>query len=168
MPLTDQLCTECGSRWAKYEPGICEACYRRRRRGAEFRRGICAHCGIEFVSKLKFSEKSGRRGIYCSRACKTAARVADGRQAEAAARHRYKRLYGLTLEQVAEMRGGTCAICGSQGTEGRWGNLHIDHDHDTGRVRGALCHSCNVGLGYFKHDPALLEAAGHYLIDVTP
>jgi len=78
-------------------------------------------------------------------------------------RHYYKREYGLTVEQVAEMRAGGCAICRAPNGGGRHGQLHIDHDHVTGRVRGALCDGCNLGLGKFRDDPALLEAAIRYL-----
>lgn len=52
---------------------------------------------------------------------------------------------------------GVCVICGS--TE----KLTIDHDHNTGMVRGALCTNCNLGLGHFKDDPELLEFAALYL-----
>lgn len=52
---------------------------------------------------------------------------------------------------------GRCVICGSEG------NLHLDHCHDTGILRDLLCHHCNVGLGHFRDNPALLRAAALYL-----
>ena len=51
----------------------------------------------------------------------------------------------------------SCIICGA--TE----SIVVDHDHRTGRVRGALCHRCNLGLGHFKDDPELLELAAMYV-----
>jgi hypothetical protein len=73
-----------------------------------------------------------------------------------------KTKYGITPEQYDEMleaQGGGCAICGKP--PGKTA-LHVDHCHETGRVRGLLCFSCNAGLGQFKHDPELLEAALMY------
>ena len=40
---------------------------------------------------------------------------------------------------------------------------HLDHCHETGATRGILCPSCNQGLGKFREDAALLEAAARYL-----
>lgn len=45
-----------------------------------------------------------------------------------------------------------CGICGQPST-------HIDHDHNTGRIRGPLCNRCNRGIGFFHDDPKLLRQA---------
>lgn len=54
-----------------------------------------------------------------------------------------------------------CATCGSEDPGPK--AFHIDHDHTSGRVRGFLCHSCNIGLGNFKDNPETLAAALVYL-----
>lgn len=59
----------------------------------------------------------------------------------------------------------TCAICGAGLDEPATKNTHLDHDHETGAVRGFLCLLCNHGLGHFRDDPALLARAVEYLAD---
>lgn len=76
-------------------------------------------------------------------------------------RNRIKTRYGITEERYRELvaeQGGTCAICKEPS-----GQLHIDHDHVTGRVRGLLCGTCNRGLGMFKDDADNLRSAITYL-----
>lgn len=53
-----------------------------------------------------------------------------------------------------------CAICANLPPRRK---LAIDHDHLTGEKRGLLCDRCNIGLGYFKDSPKMLETAAAYL-----
>lgn len=73
-----------------------------------------------------------------------------------------KKLYGLTPEQYTELferQNGVCAICQEMTTD----RLHIDHCHETGRVRGLLCGKCNKALGLLKDSTKLLDRAKEYL-----
>jgi len=74
--------------------------------------------------------------------------------------------YGISQEDYERMlaeQGGVCAICGGDGKEGRFGMLHVDHCHKTGKVRGILCDSCNLALGKFRDDPKVLRRAAEYV-----
>lgn len=55
-----------------------------------------------------------------------------------------------------------CSICSADAPGGR-GRFHADHCHDTGRLRGLLCHACNIAIGNLKDDCDLLEKAIEYL-----
>ena len=112
------------------------------------------------------------------RAAAEAERVRRWREAHAAdpafaERNRLRqlfRLYGLepaeahTLFDAFYSR---CAICGQVETAvsrtGRPKSISVDHDHDTGRIRGVLCDRCNLALGYLRDNPDLLRRAADYL-----
>lgn len=71
-----------------------------------------------------------------------------------------KKEYGITVEEFDEMiltRGGMCDICEKSA------KLCVDHDHNTGKIRGLLCSPCNVSLGGFKDSLENLTAAVDYL-----
>lgn len=63
-------------------------------------------------------------------------------------------------------QGGVCGICKDERTSDR--RFHIDHDHETGAVRGLLCHACNTGIGSLRDSPDLLRAALTYLEESRP
>ncbi len=72
-----------------------------------------------------------------------------------------KQKYGITLERYAEMvkeQQGKCAICGTAETQ-----LKVDHNHQTGKVRGLLCHLCNAMIGCAREDIDILASAAAYL-----
>ncbi|EFF90159.1 recombination endonuclease VII subfamily [Streptomyces sp. e14] len=73
---------------------------------------------------------------------------------------RLKREYGLTEAERDELiaaQGGVCCICLSAPPK------HVDHCHETGRVRGVLCFNCNSGLGLLRDDPDVMYRAADYL-----
>lgn len=83
-------------------------------------------------------------------------------------RERHLGRYGLThemFELILESQGNVCAICGTDEPGNTRGPaaFRVDHDHDTGEVRGLLCNKCNIAIGYLKDDPALLRRALEYL-----
>lgn len=73
--------------------------------------------------------------------------------------------YGITLaeyEARLAAQGGRCACCGTEEPRGA-GSFRVDHDHETGVVRGLLCNPCNAGLGLLGDSPAALMRALRYL-----
>lgn len=85
------------------------------------------------------------------------------RTARNAFRRELKHKYGMSVEAFEAMRGeqnGLCKIC-SRINDGK--RLFIDHDHDTGRVRGLLCNPCNMAIGALREDPNLFAKALHYI-----
>jgi hypothetical protein len=73
--------------------------------------------------------------------------------------------YGIgadDFDQLVNQQGGVCPLCGRENPE------HMDHDHETGQVRGVLCFNCNGGLGQFRDSIDALENAVSYLIRADP
>lgn len=83
--------------------------------------------------------------------------------------------YGVTPEQYEQMlaeQGGLCAACGNPETvSSRAGSgprpLCVDHDHETGAIRGLLCSRCNSALGLLNDDPNRLLMLVDYLKRTT-
>ena len=57
---------------------------------------------------------------------------------------------------------GCCYICGRHQDEFKF-KLAVDHCHETGKIRGLLCHYCNKALGMFDDNVEILQSAILYL-----
>ena len=92
---------------------------------------FCKHCNIDLSTVVS-------NGFEC-KSCKN-----------------YLSRYGMNRVQVAELhksQNGCCAICNYEvklGSRRKGDSGYIDHCHETGRVRGILCHPCNTQIGYFE------------------
>ena len=115
----------------------------------------CASCS-EVKPVTEFHRARSQSGGYnCY--CKTC-RKALGAEAH------LRRAYGMTnaeFKAMVDAQGGLCAICVERPA------VHVDHDHETGQVRGVLCFPCNAALGQFRDRIDLLARAASYLETTT-
>ena len=111
----------------------------------------CVKCGEEFTPTSAAQK-------YCS-----------GRCWQSAARKRKKPENRVSIpsaeyKQLLESQNNKCAICGIEGGENNRGDkLAVDHCHDSGKIRGLLCHKCNTALGLLKDSKDYLQSAIAYL-----
>ena len=82
------------------------------------------------------------------------------RQIQRVKEHKARVKYGMTLEEYESRQAIPCAICGMVTS-----NQVIDHNHNTGEVRGVLCASCNKGIGLLGDSIPTLKRAICYLQD---
>lgn len=113
---------------------------------------VCSTCGEEKPPSAYYKDQHypDHRQKQC-RAC----RLNVGRASR----------FGITVSELTDFvndRGNKCEVCGSSE-----GNMHLDHSHDTGKIRGLLCHGCNVSLGLVKEDPETLRGLANYIERTT-
>ena len=100
--------------------------------------------------------------------CKACRKILDGKR-RVSGYWRAKGLksnYGMSLQQyeaLHQAQGGKCLICMTSDPGGQGDKLHVDHNHETGKVRGLLCTNCNRGLGFFQDQIENLTNAIQYL-----
>lgn len=128
-------------------------------------RHICKTCWIARQAGYRQNESEAiRQGRRDRRNA-----LARSRYARDPFHHRRRMLkhnYGLSVDDYFDMlerQQGKCGIC--KGRSNGRGDFHVDHCHDTGKVRGLLCAKCNLLLGHADDNTKLLRAAIYYLID---
>jgi hypothetical protein len=117
----------------------------------------CKRCDQEKpVEEFNFKPGRGDYDIDC-RSCHSE-REKERRRANPSDRSRKAQLarYGVTLEELVERQGHPfCALCTKNIAD------CVDHDHETRRVRGALCRVCNMALAYFEDEAWMKRAAAY-------
>lgn len=126
------------------------------------RRIICPHGLARFSCRPCTREsRNAWRQRNRDRMCAYSRKWRASNRATRNATDRAKR-HGLEPHQVEALvraQGGRCAICSRV-----YGSaLVVDHCHETGAVRGMLCHQCNRGLGQLRDSLELVRAAADYL-----
>lgn len=146
----------------------------------------CRRCGVtKTYADFSLSRKATdtTNAVYrsdCKECCSARALqwFHENKERHKETKHRWNlaNIYGLTAEQyqtMFEAQGGVCAICGQAETKkhGRTGTefrLAVDHCHESGRVRGLLCQTCNRVVGLFKDDIERHRKAIEYLLRNHP
>jgi ATP-dependent Clp protease protease subunit len=114
---------------------------------------ICEWCGEEFVAKRK-----------TSRAC------CPEHYSYAVRNAAMKEKYGITLQDFWSIKAEQDYVCVGCGANTNFHNVKlkecefaVDHNHDTGQVRGLLCTKCNYTLGHANEDPERLRSLADYI-----
>jgi hypothetical protein len=121
----------------------------------------CPACEI-FKSLNEFGRnRSCRDGLtsYCKPCHNAKGKETRERLYGGSREYHLGRRYGLTsadVDAMIETQGGTCATCPGKPE-------HVDHDHETNKVRGILCFNCNQALGNVRDDPDVLHSLIAYL-----
>lgn len=121
-----------------------------------YSRGQCAECGRirgrKYVKRHPAECKARAKARYHKNRAVELALNKQWREANGWSLTRRSRKYGIDLGTIKEMLKFGCGICGGHK------RLTVDHDHDTGKVRGILCSRCNLGLGFFQTEDHLQRA----------
>lgn len=118
---------------------------------------VCPLCAVE-KPVTAFHKQGARRHSYCAD-CYNARYRGKARKPISAAARRAQNMqtrYGLTPEDADAMlaaQGGVCAICREVPMR-----AVVDHNHETGKARGVLCHACNVALAHVENETFRLAA----------
>ncbi len=113
----------------------------------------CHDCGTPLTDSNRASSKSYCKPCENARVRKWAKDHPDKVRAT-----QLKAKYGIDYseyEALVERAMGKCSICGKPETNfNQYGPrvLNVDHDHESGRVRGLLCTGCNTKLGWFENN----------------
>ena len=120
------------------------------------RNGLCSECKSCYDRRvLEYKRKHPEKHRAAQKKYKLSIQVV--RRIE---NKRLLKKYGISLEQFWKMlceQQGRCAVCLSPS------NLQVDHDHNSGVVRGLLCLNCNRAAGLLDDNPELMEALARYL-----
>lgn len=124
----------------------------------------CNHCGLEKpVSELVASKRYLGGYMPLCKPCRNdywrekrnESPEAKRKHSDTVLRSKMLRQYGMVAEDytlLVELQKDTCFLCGADhhGRNERYRYWNIDHSHATGRVRGLLCHTCNIAVGHFE------------------
>jgi hypothetical protein len=119
----------------------------------------CESCGAAY-------EKGTGRGYNNRVFCQTCLDRTDLAALRGRNKH-LKRTYGMTEYDFNVLfieQGSACSICKADHAGRDWGFV-VDHCHATDKVRGILCHPCNVALGHAKDDITILKSMIDYLLE---
>ncbi len=159
MKNTEKNCHECGAKlevnvnwyaaFMKAHSNICKECYRSkgRERYKNNREKI-----INWYKDNKEKIKERRRNQYRNNPEKKRERDRKWRESnkdrvrEYGWRHQGINITYREYEKMYEEQGGKCLFCGKE-----FKVLAVDHNHNTGEIRGLLCLRCNLKIEAYEN-----------------
>lgn len=135
---------------------------------------VCKKCEVLLPSALFRVTRRNFDGLMgACRACLDADDKVNKRRRYGAAVQRLSVLktLGLTTQDRDDLwaaQGGLCAICSKTLSERGNRGCHLDHNHETGHIRGLLCGGCNTSIGALGDNVEGLARALAYVSELNP
>lgn len=136
--------------------GLCKGCSQKARPGKRTCQA-CADNAKSYMASRKERLKKEGRCLICAK--HTNSKLKHCRSCLDKMRMKNYNLSQKDIDQINKID--HCEICRVKFKNSK--NRHIDHDHETGCVRGVLCSNCNRVLGLVKDSPLTCYMAGKYL-----
>ena len=126
----------------------------------------CTHCHVDKEDSQFYRARHTTSGLqsWCKDCTKAAVKKNSYRE------WKLRSYFGITEKEywgLHDAQKGVCWICKQPESDPRK-SLSVDHCHETLRIRGLLCGTCNRAIGFFKEDPALLARALEYVLRTEP
>lgn len=147
------ICKDCGEEKPLQGHGLCKPCYMRKYYQDNKER--ISKCERKYHKRNKDKVREYHQEYYKDNRVKFLDR----------SRKRRLDKYGITLteyDELLEEQGDHCIFCGKTPAE-NGSRLCVDHDHETGEVRGLLCGNCNRALGLFQDSSEICRQDMLYL-----
>ena len=163
--LKEKACNRCGVLWPHTEEFYRFYCKSGSKPWQQLLKAICRVCERKAAAEYNNARPEKMKA-------NAKKRYAENKERDPlyARRVNIQQKYGISQEEYETMlsaQHGNCAICNRHGNvlhaNGRPQALAIDHDHETGAIRGLLCSLCNQGLGSFQDNGEFLLNAARYL-----
>lgn len=136
---------------------LCNRCAVKLNKSNKFRdERLCKECGAVVKKERESKHKEKRRSTEKRWRERNTDKVLSYRAREKESGAHYMRTYGLSKSEKEDLFKNGCECCDSKE------KLVVDHCHDSGKVRGCLCHGCNVSLGFAKDNHETLLALSKY------
>jgi hypothetical protein len=161
ISLTEYRCTVCKRYFPRNPTGTvrkrCKPCERvirnaRQREQYHLKKGGVRKCA-DCKKDLDIPWGPGR--ALCSDC-----RLTPGQRNTRSSRRRVYGIEPVDFVLLLASQNFACAICKNAEIKGSW---HLDHDHQSGKVRGVLCSNCNTALGLTRENLDTLTEMVRYL-----
>ena len=126
----------------------------------------CYRCDKEYPSTAEYFYRDSSRWDKLNHECKTCSHARRKKyissRPDKGKTYSLKYDFGITFDTYQELllkQDGKCAICKCLPGKRK---LAVDHCHESGAVRGLLCHRCNTALGLLKEDLSIMRSLMEY------
>ncbi len=153
--MTTRVCKRCGTEHSIVDYHVVSGC-----KGG--RRPVCRYCIRKHQTENYANDRERRQRKQ---------REWNAANPRAVRECNLRKKYGMGVKEyeiMFGMQGGRCLVCGEPETvcdgRGKLKRLAVDHNHDTGEIRGLLCQKCNQALGLLGENPVIIRNLANYIV----